>query len=115
MKNPLKDPFFFVKLDHIDSYKPSKCLVNQGGAHLVLVCNFFSSNFDFVFFRFFLLYCPNLFPIELYCLFLVQIRFISSLKGVEGVGACFLYLIRSHSQQYVSLCLSGFVIYATLP
>ena len=87
-KKPLKDPFSFVKLDHIDSYNLSKCRVNQEGDRLVLVCNFFPSNFNFVFFRFFLLYCPNLFPIELHCLFLSQVPSISSSKGLEGVEAC---------------------------
>ena len=52
-KNTLKDPFFFVKLDHNNSYNLSKCRSNQGGAHLVLVRNFSPANFDFVFFRFF--------------------------------------------------------------
>ena len=52
-KNTLKDPFFFVKLDHNNSYNLSKCRPYQGGAHLVLVCNFSPANFDFVFFPIF--------------------------------------------------------------
>ena len=87
-KNTLKDPFFFVKLDHINSYNHPEYCSNQGYTLLVLAYCFFPSIFDFDFLRCFLLYCPNLFPIELDCLFLVQIPSILSSKGVEGVGAC---------------------------
>ena len=52
-KNPLKDPFFFVKLDHIDSYKPSKYCSNQGCTLFVLAYDFFPSSFEFNLLRFF--------------------------------------------------------------
>ena len=87
-KNPLKDPFFFIKLDHIVSYKPSDYCSNQGCTLFVLAYDFFFLFLISIFYDFFLLYCPNLFPIELNYLFLVQIPSISSSEGVEGVGAC---------------------------
>ena len=60
-----------------------------------------------IFYDFFLLYCPNLFPIELHCLFLAQIPSISSLKGMEGVGACFCTGYGPIQTHTLDFCLSG--------
>ena len=50
----VNDPFFFLKLDNNNFlYKFSKYRFDQASDGLVLVYDFFLSNFDFVFLRFF--------------------------------------------------------------
>ena len=110
-----KRSVFFVKLDHINLYNLSKCRVNQGGSRLVLVCNFFPSNLDFVFFPIFPLVLSKSLSNWIRLLIPCTGTFHIILERVGRSGCLFVYLMRSHSQQYVSLCLSGFAIYATLP
>ena len=88
-KNPQNDPFFFVKLDHIDSYKPPEYCSNQGCSLLVLACDFFPSICDFVFLRFFPLVLSKSLSNRIILLILAQVPSISSSKGMEGVRACF--------------------------
>ena len=114
-KNPLKDPFFFVQLDHIDSYNPSDYCSNQGCALFVLVYN--------LFLLFLISICLRFFPLVLSKSLSNCIGLLIPCTGTFNIilerggrsGGLFMYLIRSHSQPYASFCISGSSLCGTLP
>ena len=114
-KKPLEDPFFFIKLDNIDSYKPSEYCSNQGCALLVLAYDFFPSIFDFNFLRFFPLVLSKSLSNWIELLIPCIDTFHIILERGGRSGGLFMYLLGSYSNPNINLCFSGFVIYATLP
>ena len=82
-KNPLNDPFFFAELYRNDLHKPQEYYhYDQGCALLVLVYDFFFSNFDFVFLRFFPLVSKYVFK-SMQC---SKVPSVPSSKKMEGAG-----------------------------
>ena len=114
-KNSLKDPFFFVKLDHIDSYKPSEYCFNQGCTLFVLAYDFFPSIFDFNFLRFFPLVLSkslsNWIGLLIPCTCTLHII----IERGGRSGGLFMYLLESYSNQYVGFLFVGKCHACTLP
>ena len=114
-KKPLKDPFFFMELDHIDSYKPSEYCSNQGCSLLVLAYNFFPSIFDFNVLWLFPLVLSKSLSNWIGLLIPCTNTFHIILERGGRSGGLFVYLIQSHSQPYASFCISGNSVCGTLP
>ena len=106
-KNPLKDPFFFVKLDHIDSYKPSEYCFNQGCTLFVLAYDFFPSIFDFNFLRFFPLVLSKSLSNWIILLIPRTYTFHIILERGGRSGGLFVYSLLAHSNPYVEFLFVG--------
>ena len=100
-KKPLKDPFFFMELDHIDSYKPSEYCSNQGSSLLVLAYNFFPSIFDFNVLWLFPLVLSKSLSNWIGLLIPCRYTFHIIIERGGRNGGLFMYLLGSYSNPYV--------------